>query len=185
MTKARAVELNIALLRERFYVDAASESGLRMKIRSQPSTHNPKLIRNPGDVAGFKTMYGYWEVSVDKIYLKAHRVIWILLHGQIPEDIEVDHKDGNNSNNNPGNLQLLTAGANSRARNKLYATNKTGYVGVYPTKSNGWQSVIRRDKVRYDLGCFSTMKAAARRYNEFAIHWAHEHGETPRYLNLV
>jgi hypothetical protein len=183
VTKTRPLELNEQLLRDRYYYDSESPSGLRMRIRT--GAHNPKVVRNPGDVAGFKNMYGYWEVGITAIYLKVHRIIWIIEKGQIPDGLEVDHKDGNHSNNRLDNLQLLTGGANSRARNRLYANNKTGYVGVYPTRYNGWVAIIRRENKNRQIGTFSNPISAAKAYNAAAIEWAQAHGETPRYLNPI
>ena len=42
----------------------------------------------------------------------AHRVAWILLKGQIPEHMDINHKDGNKHNNNPDNLEVVTRGNN-------------------------------------------------------------------------
>jgi len=186
MTKTKAVENNIALLKERFYLDASSASGLRMKASSRKSTHNPRLIRNPGDVAGFKNQEGYWEVNVvDKTYLKVHRIIWVLSFGIIPEGLRVDHKDGNGFNNDLSNLQLLTNPQNVRALNSPYSCNTSGFLGVFKRPNNSWYAAMRRFGKLHYLGTFSTPSAAARRYNEAVIEWAKEHGETPRYLNPI
>ena len=186
MTKTREVENNITILQERFYVDASSPSGLRMKLRSRKSTHNPRLIRNAGDVAGFQNQEGYWEVNVvDKIYLKVHRIIWVLSFGAIPEGLNVDHKDGNGFNNDLSNLQLLSNAQNLRALNSPYSCNTSGFLGVFRRSNNSWYAAMRRNGKLKSLGTFSTKIAAARRYNEAVIQWAEEHGETPRYLNPV
>jgi hypothetical protein len=186
VTKTRTVETNVDLLRERFYLDASSVSGLRMKVGSRKSTHNPRLIRNPGDVAGSKNQEGYWTVNVvDNISLKVHRIIWILSFGIIPEGLRVDHKDGNGFNNDLLNLQLLTNPQNVRALNSPYECNTSGYLGVFKRPNNSWQAMMRRFGKLHYLGTFSNPKSAARAYNEAVIAWAEEHGETPRYLNPV
>jgi len=47
----------------------------------------------------------------------AHRAVWMYLNGQeIPEGMEINHKDGNPANNRPPNLELAT-----RQENTLHA----------------------------------------------------------------
>lgn len=42
----------------------------------------------------------------------AHRLIWTVLRGQIPEGLQINHKDGNPKNNHPDNLELSTGAQN-------------------------------------------------------------------------
>lgn len=177
------MESDLPLLRERFFVDPESPSGLRMKTANL--ARNPKVIRRAGDVAGYINQAGYWEVGVSQTYLKVHRVVWILLHGSIPEGIKVDHKDGNTQNNRPDNLQLLSNAANIRALNGPYDCNTSGYLGVFAKPNNSWWAGMRRSGKLLYLGTFSSPVAAARRYNQAVVEWAEKHGEAPRYLNPV
>ena len=43
-----------------------------------------------------------------------HRVIWFYFNGEIPEDLVINHKDENKSNNSLDNLELLTRPDNIR-----------------------------------------------------------------------
>ncbi|HHA2400756.1 TPA: HNH endonuclease signature motif containing protein [Stenotrophomonas maltophilia] len=50
----------------------------------------------------------------------AHRLVWEAVHGPVPKRMEVDHLDGDASNNRLDNLQLVTGSENrrlQRARN--------------------------------------------------------------------
>lgn len=47
------------------------------------------------------------------INLFVHRVIWMVFNGDIPDGLTVDHIDGDKTNNNISNLQLLTAEQNA------------------------------------------------------------------------
>ena len=49
---------------------------------------------------------------------QAHRLIWILFFGDIPEGYVIDHKDGNHQNNEIFNLRLATRSQNSFNRKK-------------------------------------------------------------------
>lgn len=53
--------------------------------------------------------------------IRAHRLVWEYFKGPIPEDLVVDHIDGNKLNNSLSNLQLLSHGDNIRKHhNKEY-----------------------------------------------------------------
>jgi hypothetical protein len=185
--KSRELEQDIEMLKQRFYIDPSSPSGLRMRIRN--GAHNPKVIRKAGDVAGHVSydnrQQSRWEVGIREVELKVSRIIWIILNGAIPDDMIVDHKDGNALNNSESNLQLLSRPQNVRALNSPYSCNTSGYLGVFKRPNNSWQAGMRRFGKLIYLGTFSNPVSAARKYNEAVIAWAEEHGETPRYLNPV
>lgn len=44
----------------------------------------------------------------------AHRLVWEVIHGPVPKRMEVDHLDGDPSNNRLDNLQLVTGSENRR-----------------------------------------------------------------------
>ncbi|WP_414691469.1 HNH endonuclease [Noviherbaspirillum sp.] len=46
----------------------------------------------------------------------AHRAVWTLFRGEIPEGTDLNHMDGDKTNNNPANLELAT-----RSQNHLHA----------------------------------------------------------------
>jgi len=55
---------------------------------------------------------GYLGLKVEwqgRPYLAlAHRVVWTLLRGPIPKGMQINHKDGDKTNNNPANLEVVT-----------------------------------------------------------------------------
>ncbi len=78
---------------------------------------------------GWKSYPGYWRVGINgKMYL-IHRVIYEMLHGKIPEGKQVDHIDGDPSNNSPSNLRLVSQPENQRNMKKG-KRNKSGVAGV-------------------------------------------------------
>lgn len=44
--------------------------------------------------------------------LAAHRLVWTVLRGPIPEGMDLNHIDGNKINNDPTNIEPVTRGAN-------------------------------------------------------------------------
>ncbi len=179
MSRAREVEADVDLLRERFYIDPSSPSGLRFKKASKTGR------RNQDDAAGYFDSGKGYSVDSNRTKIKVHRIVWILSNGSIPDGLTIDHKNGVPSDNRIENLQLMTPSANNRARNRLSKRNKSTYVGVIWHKyAHKWMAVCHREK-RLHLGYFNSPIRAARAYNAAVIKYAKEHGETPRYLNPV
>lgn len=48
-----------------------------------------------------------------------HRLIWSMFYGEIPDEMVIDHKDNNPSNNKITNLQCLTSIKNTQKSAKL------------------------------------------------------------------
>ncbi len=176
--KSREMEKREELLHSLLVVDGSIPGGLRWKV---PNGHHYS-----GKSAGSDQGSGYWQVSVHGVKLKSSRVVWILMYGQIPGDKQIDHKDGNRSNNHPSNLQLLSGSTNGRGFNKLFSRNKSGFMGVsYDQKRRKFTAGVKRDGRHVTIGRFNTAVEAAKAYNNFVYLWALEHNETPRFLNPV
>ena len=60
--------------------------------------------------------YRYLSVTINRrqMAIPAHRLVWHILCGPIPPRMEVNHIDGNRSNNHPSNLELVTSSENKR-----------------------------------------------------------------------
>jgi hypothetical protein len=108
----------------------------------------PRRGVKSGSIAGSKHHNGwgnvYLRIRVDsKLYL-AHRLAFLYMTGEMPDDgKEVDHIDGNGLNNSWENLRLVTRTGNSR-NTKLQSNNKSGYSGVI------WHKA--REKWRVKIG---------------------------------
>lgn len=63
-----------------------------------------------------------FTVGEERFQVYAHRIVWMVTnHSDIPALIEVNHKDGDGSNNRPSNLELMT-----KAENQLHAIHVLG-----------------------------------------------------------
>lgn len=57
---------------------------------------------------------GYYTTIVDGKAQYVHRLVWKLFNGEIPEGYEINHIDGNKSNNKLSNLELMTREENCK-----------------------------------------------------------------------
>ena len=69
--------------------------------------------------AGSYDHKGYVVVRLDGSTYKAHRIIYLIQHGELAAELDVDHIDNDASNNRIENLRAVTAEFNgSRKRNQ-------------------------------------------------------------------
>ena len=108
-----------------------------------------------GDLAGCPKD-GYLVVRVDDRLYRVHRIAWLMVHGEWPA-AEVDHIDGNRSNNRIGNLRECKDGVvNQHNESRLRRNNRSGYSGVSWSKAMGkWEAALKVDYKRIVVGYFS------------------------------
>ena len=108
-----------------------------------------------GEEAGSEAGRGYRQVKFKGKRYLAHRVIFYLAYGWLP-DI-VDHIDGDASNNNPANLRAATHAQNMSNR-KLQANNRAGRAGIdYMPRQKQWRAQIHKDGKKIYLGMYRTL----------------------------
>lgn len=116
-----------------------------------------------GQAAGRNNGKGYLRISIDGKNYYAHRLMWFWIYGQMP-NLEIDHIDGNRSNNAPWNLRLAEHRQNSQNQG-LRATNKSGFHGVSWCKHlSKWVACIHVAGKKRHLGVFSDASDAALAY---------------------
>lgn len=90
---------------------------------------------------------------------KAHRVLWALSSGEWPE--EVDHINGDRTDNRLANLRAVSRRENSRNVGRR-ADNSTGFVGVTMVPETGrFRARVCSDGKSIHIGMFSSAEAAA------------------------
>lgn len=127
--------------------------------------------------AGAKRDLGYIVIRINYRLYRAHRLAWLYVHGRWPKG-EVDHINGDPSDNRIANLRLATSGLQkSNARRR--SDNTSGYKGVWWEKRRKhWVAEIRHKGQRHHLGAFVTaedayvarIEAANRLHGAFARH---------------
>ncbi len=117
------------------------------------------------------------EPDGTKQYL--HRLIWVMHFGPIPPDLEIDHINGNRSDNRIENLRLVTRSINLKNKRKL-PHNATGHRGVFTTANGDFGARIWSQGKAIRLGTFSTAtEAGAARKQAEPMHGYHaNHGVT-------
>jgi hypothetical protein len=119
---------------------------------------------------------GYVRVCLNKKQYKAHRVIFLMHHGYLPECI--DHIDGNKLNNKIENLRPATRQQNGQ-NSVMRKNNKSGAKGVCWSKSaNKWRVQINVNKEKKYFGVYEDLELAElvaiearnKYHNNFARH---------------
>jgi hypothetical protein len=97
------------------------------------------------------TNKGYRRGGVfGKLYM-AHRIIWKIVHGYDPPE-EIDHINGDRSDNRIENLRLASRSDNTR-NTRRKKSNTSGCTGVHPCKRY-WVATIRVGSRQVELGYF-------------------------------
>ncbi len=109
---------------------------------------------------GTQSAKGYIDVWLFGKFYKLHRIAWKMVYGKDPVD-QIDHIDGDKSNNRIKNLREATNSEN-RSNTGKSSTNKSGIKGVcFHTKSKTWRAQISKDGRKYLKDGFPTKEAAA------------------------
>jgi hypothetical protein len=99
-------------------------------------------------------------------HLSTHRIIWKMFHGTDPE-FEIDHIDGNPSNNRIENLREATRSENMRNA-PTRKRDKFGVKGAYMLPNGKFTSAIWENERLRHLGTFATLEEAKAAYDAAA-----------------
>jgi hypothetical protein len=120
-------------------------------------------------LAGYLNPDGYVVINIDKKCWCAHRVVWLLEYGYWPKQ-QIDHIDGNKSNNAPSNLREVTQQQNSTSYRKTSSGVTSEYRGVsFNSRSSKWVSNLTYKGKRFYLGRYTDEKDAALAFNKKAM----------------
>lgn len=113
---------------------------------------------------------GYARVSIFARKYMAHRVVFAIMHGRWPTG-EIDHIDGDRSNNRPTNLREATStqnAGNSRPQRRINRYSQ--YKGVtWAAHAKKWRAQAHGSgNSCAHIGYFQSEEAAARAYDAFA-----------------
>lgn len=113
-----------------------------------------------GGRAGKLCKQGYWVVRINYQEYLAHRLAWLMMTGEWPQDM-IDHENGKRFDNRWQNLRASCNGHNQQNRTKTWS--KVGLLGVV-AKGKKFAAQIYVDGKGRHLGCFKTKEEAHMAY---------------------
>lgn len=171
----------------RFFLKPKNDSHWHKIFKYEPSTGHlvNRIDRNynskEGAVSGsINACEGYVVIGFCQKLYKAHRVIWEMVNGPIPDGLEIDHISGQRDDNRIDNLRLVTDSGNMRNK-KRHRNNTSGYTGVsWHKKSGKYTARIWGSDSRKNLGLFQTAEQAHQAYLAAAreLGYHENHGRT-------
>ena len=110
-----------------FEIDGSSPSNLA-RIRNNLGISIPRYNVGSRHYQKNGSAMG-WQLKIKNKHYSVHRIIWVMVHGSIAQELFIDHLDGNPFNNRIENLSLKTPANNTR-NSKKREDNTTGITGV-------------------------------------------------------
>lgn len=126
--------------------------------------------RRKGDLAGSLDDKGYRVIRLNRVLYRAHRLVWLLHTGDLPE--VVDHINHDRTDNRIENLRAVTLSENN-ANMDMRSDNRSGFKGVsFHKGSNKWVAKLKGRT----LGYFASPELASEAYTnaaraEFGVHF--------------
>lgn len=138
---------------------------VRRKFSYDPETGLLTRLHGPFQGVEDRLLDGYVVVTLRSRHYRAHRLIWLYVHGIWPS-LDIDHRNGVRSDNRILNLREASVTLNNQNVRQARSHNKsTGLLGAYPTVTPGrWRARIVVNRKPIELGCFSSPEEAHATY---------------------
>lgn len=115
--------------------------------------------RKAGDKAGCPHSRGYWQIMIGRRPYLCHRLAWLYVQGEWPSS-EIDHCDGDKTNNAISNIRLCT-----RSQNLANRPTSIGLKGAsFSNEKRKWRAQITVEGECRHIGYFENEEAAHRAY---------------------
>lgn len=163
----------VAMLREVFSIDPNDGMLIRRVATKRCAV---------GEEAGYPNNIGYRQVALCGRIYSVHRIAWALYYGEHPNG-EIDHINGNRSDNRLCNLRLATSSQNNQNR-RLSSRNKSGVKGVFQVRQNKgcdhfwWRVAIGHDQGQYYITHFHCFGEAVKHAHEMRAKFHQEFAST-------
>lgn len=119
-----------------------------------------------GAEAGGLHRSGYVRLTVDGREVMAHRVIWEMHYGAIPDGSEIDHINGVRDDNRLSNLRAVSRAINAQNKHRGRRGSSSGALGVVKRagQRRQFEAWITTGGVQKYLGCFASAEEASAAY---------------------
>lgn len=153
---------NLTAEEVRYFFDYDRETG--NLIRKVASLYSQRYLNK---VAGSIYSTGYLMVTLPGgRRFSAHRLVWLWVYGEWPKH-NIDHINGNRSDNRIENLRDVTGSVNNENRRSADITNKSRILGAsWIEKRKRYQVTIQSHGKDYYLGLFKDPEDARNAYIE-------------------
>jgi len=168
MTERTKVVLTAALIRALMTYDP--ETGIltwkprppeMFPARNRKSIHAAWHAKNAGKEACACIDAGYRHGGLFYHKIRAHRAAWAIMTGEIPKG-EIDHINGDGTDNRWVNLRLVTNTENARNQ-KRHNTNTSGHTGVtWDAQASKWLAYFWDGRTSKKIAKFDSLEDAAK-----------------------
>ena len=117
-----------------------------------------------GFINQYQSKDGYWLFKPNGVSKKAHRFVWEAFNGKIPDDMTIDHIDGDKCNNDLRNLRLMTREDNTSIANRQVSDNDIKSIKYL--KSLGWLQREIAEELGYTQATISYVLNKKLRYTQ-------------------
>ena len=117
--------------------------------------------KGAGSVAGTPHKE-YLRIQVDDRRYRAHRLAWLYMTGAMPSQ-EVDHKNGDGTDNRWDNLRDVSHFTNMQNQQTAHKNSKTGVLGCHKQEGK-YRARILINGVSKSLGMYDTAELAQEAY---------------------
>lgn len=121
--------------------------------------------RSDGRVMGVKAgNYGRIQIDLGDQMRYASRLAWLYVHGEWPAN-QVDHINGDHTDNRIANLRVLSNAENCQNKNRARKDNRSGLLGVsWEARNQKWRARIMVNGRSVALGYHDTPEQAHAAY---------------------
>lgn len=124
-----------AKLKELFTYDPETGVLVWNNRSSEVDHYNTAYMGNPAGCVGTG---GYIYIKIAGRRYVAHRLIWTLVHGALPDGLQIDHINGDPADNRLCNLRLATQSQNQM--NRHADSRRDLPKGVYANRHGGYRA---------------------------------------------
>lgn len=139
---------------------------LKKELHYDPDTGLFFRLKTGKQAGSINKYHKYHLISVHGKQYRLHRLAWFYVYGEWPI-AEIDHINGNKSDNSILNLRDVDRSSNMLNMRKPQKNNSCGFLGVHKTSCGRYRASIGINGKRISIGNFSTPEEASNAYNNY------------------